>query len=63
MPRRVIRRRVGETEITEKTVKYCITKLQFLGGFFILMRQLNNLRKTRIRWEIKFVFFFQGPVS
>jgi hypothetical protein len=37
--------------------------LQFLGGFFILLRQLNNLRKTRIRWETKFVFFFQGPVS
>jgi hypothetical protein len=58
MPRRVIRHRVSETEIAEKTVI-----LQFLGGFFILLRQLNNLREARIRWEIKFVFFFQGPVS
>ena len=63
MPRRVIHR-VGETEINEKTVEYCIKILQFLGGFFISMRrQLNNLRKSRIRWKIKFVFFFQGPVS
>jgi hypothetical protein len=60
MPRRVIRHRVTETEIAEKTV---VDFLQFLGGFFILLRQLNNLRKTRIRWQIKFVFFFQDPVS
>ena len=58
MPRRVIRHRVGETK-----VKWNTMILQFLGGFFILLRQLNNLRKTRIQWEIEFVFFFQGPVS
>ena len=37
--------------------------LQFLGGLSIPLRQLNNLRKTRIRWEIKFIFFFQSPVG
>jgi hypothetical protein len=59
MPRLVIRHRVRvKTEIGS----WSIMILQFLGGFFILLRQLNNLRKTRIRWEIKFVFFFQGPV-
>ena len=63
MPRRMIRHRVSEREIAEKTVEYHDTVLQFLGGFFILLWQLNNLCKTRIRWEIKFVFFFQGPVS
>ena len=30
MPRRVIHR-VGETEINEKTVEYCIKILQFFG--------------------------------
>jgi len=34
--------------------------LQFLGGLSIPLRQLNNLRKTGIRWEIEFVFFFQS---
>ena len=58
MPRRVIRRRVNETK-----VEWNAMILQFLGEFFILLRQLNNLRKTRIQWEIKFVFFLQCPVS
>ena len=58
MPRRVIRQRVSETKVDWSTMI-----LQFLGGFFILLRQLNDLRKTKIQWEIKFVFFFQGPVS
>jgi uncharacterized protein YigA (DUF484 family) len=39
------------------------TKLQqIFGGRSTLLRHLNDLRKTRIRWEIKFVFLFQNPV-
>ena len=52
---------LSETEIADSEVGVTTT-LQFLGGLFIPLRQLNNLRKTRIRREIKFIFIFQGPI-
>src|SRR5579863_7326398 len=46
-----------------RTYTFLILILQILGGLSILLGQFNNLRESRILREIKFIFFFQRPVT